>query len=411
MRVRFLPLALVLLTACSAAREGDLDGPPLPRPDGGAVANPDVGGFGTEAGFDPAPDGGGSTTPGDFDGDGFEAKDDCNDANPEVNPGAYEVPGDGVDNDCNGKVDEVDDCDEVTDPNLYKSMNAMDFAKALGLCRTATKGATGKDRTWGVLGAELVSADGSPLKSAQSVQHAVLDKFGTLLPRAGKHMVVLSSGTARTPGQPDFVKPRSISGSFRVSDAEVTPPAGHPQNSGGCPEPTKKTANDSVNLKLSIRVPTNANSFQFDFDFFSSEYSTFLCTDYNDTFVAILDGKSTLDPKNAKNISFDGKGGPVNVNSGFFEVCTPGTYKGKSYPCAKGTSELEGTGFWEPDVAWQNGATSWLRTKAPVVPGEEITIQFMIWDTGDHALDSTVLVDAWRWDAKPTTAPTTDRPK
>jgi hypothetical protein len=35
----------------------------------------------------------------------------------------------------------------------------------------------------------------------------------------------------------------------------------------------------------------------------------------------------------------------------------------------------------------------------------------MIWDTGDHILDSTVLLDDFKWDAKGTTAPVTDRPK
>lgn len=399
-------VALAFATACSAGgnKGDDID----IKSDGGGDTN----------GFDPAagdaweleanPDSLTIDPEKDNDGDGYVFKDDCNDGNPEVNPGAYEVPGDGVDNDCNGKVDEVDDCDSVVDLNHYKSTNGLDFAKALGLCRTATAGATGKDKTWGVISAQLVRADGSALVTGQSVQHGILKKFGPLGPRAGKNMIVLSSGTARTPDYPEFSEPRTKS--FSVSTNEVTPPAGHPQNAGGCSEPFKKTANDSVNLKLKIRVPTNANSFKFDFDFFSSEYSTFVCSSYNDTFVAILDSKKPLDPKYAKNISFDSKGSPVNVNSGFFEACTAGTYKGKTFPCSKGTAELVGTGFWDTDPK-QNGATSWLETKAPVIPGEEITIQFMIWDTGDHILDSTVILDNWRWDAKPTTGPVTDRPK
>lgn len=344
----------------------------------------------------------------DNDGDGYLFKDDCNDGNKEVNPGAYEVPGDTVDNNCDGTVDEPDSCDNVTDLNHYKTTNAMDFAKALGLCRQAKAGAVGKERTWGVISAQLVRADGSPLVTGQNVQHGILKKFGPLLPRNGKNMVVLSSGTARTPDYPEFIEPRTKS--LQITTNKVTPPAGHPKNVAGCPEPYIKTANDSINLKLKIRVPTNANSFKFDFNFYSSEYSTFVCSSFNDSFVAILDSKKALDPKYAKNISFDSKGSPVNVNSGFFEACTAGTYGGKTYGCAKGTSELEGTGFWDSDPK-QNGATSWLETMAPVVPGEEITLQFMIWDVGDHRLDSTILLDNWRWDAKPTTGPVTDRPK
>jgi hypothetical protein len=193
--------------------------------------------------------------------------------------------------------------------------------------------------------------------------------------------------------------------------SSVAPPTGFPKNAIGCAEPFDKNVNDSVNLKLTIRVPTNARAFLYDLDFYSSEYITFVCTSYNDSFVALLDTKVPLKKEFNKNISFDSKGNPVSVNNAFFEVCTKGTKGGTSFTCPKGTKELEGTGFWDPSRPTENGATSWLETKAPVEPGETITIQFMVWDTGDHILDSSVLLDNWRWDAKPTTGPTTDRPK
>ena len=56
-------------------------------------------------------------------------------------------------------------------------------------------------------------------------------------------------------------------------------------------------------------------------------------------------------------------------------------------------------------------APSWLQTKANVSPGEEIEISFMIWNTSDHILQSTILLDNWKWSAEGTTAPVTDRPK
>jgi hypothetical protein len=55
------------------------------------------------------------------------------------------------------------------------------------------------------------------------------------------------------------------------------------------------------------------------------------------------------------------------------------------------------------------GATEWLTTKAPLKPGEVMTIQFVIWDTSDAALDSAVLLDRWVWAPTPTSAGT-DRP-
>ncbi len=43
------------------------------------------------------------------------------------------------------------------------------------------------------------------------------------------------------------------------------------------------------------------------------------------------------------------------------------------------------------------GGTAWLTTEAPVVPGETIVLDFLIWDTGDSELDSLVLLDNFRW--------------
>ena len=53
------------------------------------------------------------------------------------------------------------------------------------------------------------------------------------------------------------------------------------------------------------------------------------------------------------------------------------------------------------------GATGWLNTTAPVAPGEVITLQFIIWDTGDVNWDSSVLLDHFTWQPGPTTTGTT----
>jgi hypothetical protein len=404
---RLALFSVVALLACSASSSRDSN------PNNGLTQ--DTGtppGFDLESGtgLDDAMMEGGTLDPEkDNDGDGWTFKEDCDDRNPEVNPGAWEVPGDNVDNDCDGTKDNVDpDCDQLT--IKYDSKDPMDFARALGLCRTTTAEATGKNKKWGVIKAEIVRADGSP--GVDPIQHGILKKWGpNVNPRAGKNFIVLSSGTARTPDYPGWIAP--LTPSWDEFTSEVTPPPGWPKNSAGCPEPFENTANDSAALKLTIRVPTNAKGFAFDFNFYSSEYITYVCSEFNDSFVALLNSKVKLDPKLGGNVSVDTKGNPINVNSGFFEVCTPGTSLsgGKKFACLKGISELEGTGYWDPADPTEHGATSWLETKAPVVPGETITMTFAIWDTGDHALDSSVLVDNWRWDAKGTTAPITDRPK
>ena len=47
------------------------------------------------------------------------------------------------------------------------------------------------------------------------------------------------------------------------------------------------------------------------------------------------------------------------------------------------------------------GGTLWLINDAPVVPGETIEIQWIIWDAGDHNVDSLVLLDKFRWNVTP----------
>jgi hypothetical protein len=111
------------------------------------------------------------------------------------------------------------------------------------------------------------------------------------------------------------------------------------------------------------------------------------------------------------NIAFDSQNNPVCVNNGFLEVCEPHVYEGmkngmpfmRSYDCKYGTAELAGTGFDTGDAftSHPRAATGWLRSRAHIVPGEEFTVRFAIWDVYDNILDSTVLLDNVAWDPQP----------
>ena len=185
-------------------------------------------------------------------------------------------------------------------------------------------------------------------------------------------------------------------------------------------------AEDMSELKITLKVPQNAKGVSFQFNFFSAEYPEWVCTEYNDRFIAILES-SALDTSKlpqgscvpnsnppACNVSFDDKGAVVSINNGFFDVCdsASGTSGGQPWSnvCTKPKSELVKTGFELADLAGRTvgGATGWLTTKAPVKPGETITLRFIILDEGDAYLDSSVLLDNFKWEFVAVPAPITE---
>ncbi len=312
----------------------------------------------------------------DHDGDGYSYNDgDCNDCDPNANPGAFDVAGNKVDEDCNGVAD-----DEPTNCDVglaVASTTAIDAAKAIGLCRAAVEGATGKAKTWGVISATYMLPDGKPEKDGRG--HGLLASLGVNNPKDGKAMLSLSSGNAQ--------------GANPTLDKGYTngAPAGYPKESPACPGVTTGQPHDGEALEIKLRVPTNAKSFSYQENFFTFEFPTFICSTYNDFFVAMMTPQVPGLPD--ANIAFDQNNNPISVNNSLLQVCQPQSAGGKNFPCPLGNSTLSGTGFTT------HAATGWLQTQAPVKPGDEITIRFAIWDSGDGALDSTVLIDKFQWSA------------
>jgi hypothetical protein len=253
--------------------------------------------------------------------------------------------------------------------------------------------------------------------------HGILKKFGNVIkPREGKSLGVLSSGWGREYNN-CFGGNEPFKGGCGMMGPMGAVPPGFPKAAMGCTIATN--AEDVIALQLQIKVPANAKGFKFDFDFYSGEWPEYVCTNFNDSFIAYLKS-SAFNNNMADNISFDAMKNPVSVNNSFFDRCSPmnattGCSGGmqKTAPCKGGDAELQGTGFYDlgPHMwcANQNddsggGATGWLTTQAPVKPGEVITLEFYVFDVGDSAFDSSVLLDKFEWLATTTTVDTTRPP-
>ena len=363
----------------------------------------------------------------DVDQDGFTTCDgDCCDdtsgcTRPElVNPGAFDAAGNDVDDDCDGNIDNtVVACDTGL---ISNSSAALDYAKAMDLCTETTEAS----RRWGVISATLSLASGMGAPDARGF--SIRPEFGPgTLPQGGASMSLLSRGAAAAVGQQspahvDFETSLMHNTSSAFPADWLAANGGMLPNAPGCPAINAASmAEDSVMLTLRIRVPSNAKSFSFASNFFSAEFPEWVCSPYNDFFVALLNSTWAGTPANPtdKNLAFYRQPTtmnvyPVGVNLGFgdtglFTQCVNGS-TGCSFSAVAGTistctgvGQLIGTGLDAASAgncdanSRQGGATGWLQTSGNVVGGEVITLRLAIWDTSDHVLDSLVALDNFQW--------------
>ncbi len=339
----------------------------------------------------------------DRDQDGFTLMaGDCYDCDARVNPGAFDVPENGIDDDCSGAdaQGKIEACDAGL---ALSSFDPKDGARAMGLCVFARP----QDNVWGVLSAAYVSADGSRPLSMSDGEHehvGLVPSFGPEAPRAGSSMLALSSGIARAPGQAGFDIDRQC-GAYYTSGLDGWPMR-YPRKSPACSKTGdgggggggagQALLHDPAALELTIRVPTNAKGFSFDTSFFTYEYPDYICSQYNDYFLVLMDPAPAEHPDG--NLVFDSQGNWISVNNGLLQVCSPGEHQGKTFTCPLGSAGLKGTGYADQETACGEGAgTGWLKTVVPVTPGTVIRLRFTIWDTGDPNRDSTALVDHFVW--------------
>lgn len=372
----------------------------------------------------------------DLDNDGWGAcEGDCNDNNALVNPGAFEVTYSLVDDDNNPQTPPIvvpggngvdDDCDPTTPDDIepgacgtlsakLTGVTAIDVANAMDLCQITTLNPPKAQKKWGLLTATYQLGNGADpgaqLTNYQNYQAAIMTQYGYLNgnpadpnnpPKKGPTMAGISSGRMRYVGQQDYVLPQGGTG-FNFSSScpadYIAAHGGSLPSSQGCSGNCLggNTCNDSILVRLKIRVPTNAQSMSYDFRFFSAEYPDYLCSTFNDFYLALLTTGAPGIPID-RNVSFDALGNAVSVNNGFFEVCQPAG----CFACLGGTQGLIATGM----DSGIGGGTKWLTTDAPVVPGETMTLELVVFDVGDTAFDSLALVDNFRWGLSTTTVAT-----
>ncbi len=402
MRSRLVGLVLPVLavlplaSACSSTARSPFDKPQGATQPAPASSNP-----GGEFQPDTRPDA----------GDNEETEIGCN-----PSPSRFDFPDNECDDDGDGEVDNTPSgCDEA----LPLTGNAEQFAAALGLCQKADD----TEGRWGIVSAKYTKGYGQSTGPADG-QHGILPGFGPLLkPREGLSLGVLSTGWARVFDSADGKGGAAFKegGAMQSSSATGILPPGFPQASTGCP--SIGTPHDVAVLKLEIKTPKNAKGMQFDFDFYSGEWPEFVCSTYNDGFIAYLKS-AAFNGGAGDNVSFDAAGAPVSVNNAFFDRCTPNTEVGCSggvgsssiAACPGGSDEIAGTGFAKlgsycgGKESTGGGATGWLTSQAPVKGGEIITLEFYIWDSGDSRYNSSVLLDNFHWIPKPVEA-STGRPK
>ncbi len=346
-----------------------------------------------------------------------------------INPGAYEVAGNSVDDDCDGVVDNpITLCDSGL---ASSSSSPADYAKAIDICQTTTENPPLAQKKWGFISGGFHRANGAGTPNVNS--RSIRPSFGSNVPPLlGQSFALLSTGRAAAPSQTNpsyasFQEGQDMATSSPAPADWLAANGGTFPNSPGCPAPGGgTTANDPVMLRLRIRVPTNAKSFQVSSFFYSAEYPEWVCSPFNDFFLTLLDssftpGAGEQPNPTDKNLAFwdaPPAGGPiypvgVNLaygNTGLFRVCkngqtgcAPGSVLGNTSACT-GTSQLVGTGFDLSGGSYScgtnnqlGGGTGWLNMSGNVKPGETIELRFVIWDTGDHFWDSLVVLDRFQW--------------
>ncbi|MCX4242664.1 choice-of-anchor L domain-containing protein [Paraliomyxa miuraensis] len=259
--------------------------------------------------------------------------------------------------------------------------------------------------------------------AALHVHKGLLGTHGEYTPREGERMVILSTGRAadvpRTHEDIDCVPELCPSSALdpwsslptlpppidvqRVDTARTCADDPTLVGTGDCSNTLQdeweagSSAYDYAELRMTAKVPDEADALIYQFAFFSAEYPLFASQNapWNDMYVAWLESEAWTG-----NISFDDQGNPISINGVFLDYVDAEGPLCKRTPCE--APQLDGFAMDG------HAGTRWLETVAPVVPGEEIEVVFGLFDLSDAWFDTVVLLDNVHWgctDLPPLTQP------
>jgi hypothetical protein len=180
---------------------------------------------------------------------------------------------------------------------------------------------------------------------------------------------------------------------------------------------------DWAELKLWLKMPSNAKALAFDFAFFSTEFNQFWNASLNDAFFVLVTSKDVM----GRNVAVDANNKAMTINSGLFQLCPK--YPGPAnlspeklpalMPCVGVDGDdmvvgsLKGTGYDGAAVGdgtvmsstgqlyVYGGGSGWLTSRFTVTPNDSIVVRVIVHDTFDGYKDSAVLVDNFRWEPNP----------
>ncbi|MET0931788.1 MAG: choice-of-anchor L domain-containing protein [Aeromicrobium sp.] len=219
---------------------------------------------------------------------------------------------------------------------------------------------TGPDLAEAVMDDPALVLTGASITTPDSRSNAVATTPLAGFPTAGSSFAILSSGQALD--------------AYNENTA--------PDNTTVFGGPSRASGNDRdvTVLKIDVDVPAGANCLSgVDFRFLSEEFPDFVGQGFNDAFIAELDATtwtaSGADIDAPNNFAYDSQHNVVSINASGAATMTAGDAEGTTY----------------------GGGTGVLTAATPITPGPH-SLYFSIFDQGDSAYDSTVLIDNIRFD-------------